>query len=102
MHIETVAHQMFCKKYKSKLHFMDVEGERQYWLASIFYIRCEQCIVQRCHVNYCTSQTRERSCIHYISWSETLLNLILTCGMLSRYCGQCRPRVETANHNYLL
>ena len=45
VHIDTLAQQMFCEKCKSKLHFTDVEGEKQYGLASIFYIRCEKCKV---------------------------------------------------------
>lgn len=43
VHMNTLANEMICKKCMSKLHFLDIEEEKQHGLASIFYIRCEKC-----------------------------------------------------------
>ncbi|KAK0075212.1 hypothetical protein PV325_007207 [Microctonus aethiopoides] len=43
VHIDTVAKQMICKKCKSKLHFSDIVYEKQFGLASVFYMKCKKC-----------------------------------------------------------
>ncbi|KAK0171451.1 hypothetical protein PV327_011284 [Microctonus hyperodae] len=43
MHIETLAHQMRCKKCASVLSLEDICEEKRSGLASIFYITCKNC-----------------------------------------------------------
>lgn len=43
VHIDTLAKKMFCNNCKSKLHLSNIIHEKQYGLASIFYIKCDEC-----------------------------------------------------------